>query len=86
MWQVGQPKEVDDLVYGGKLKGGFFLEAANSSFVHSIIAFVLILRCFQAGAHEFETNSDSLYWEVEHGWQGLLVEPHPLSFSFGVTK
>jgi len=63
--EVGQPKEVDDLVYGGKLKGGFFLEA---------------------GAHEFETNSDSLYWEVEHGWQGLLVEPHPLSFSFGVTK
>ena len=25
--EVGQPKEVDDLVYGGKLKGGFFLEA-----------------------------------------------------------
>merc|ERR1712130_388901 len=63
--EVGQPKEVDDIVYGGKLKGGFFLEA---------------------GAHEFETNSDSLYWEVEHGWTGLLVEPHPLSFSFGVTK
>ena len=81
IWQVGQPKEVDDLVYGGKLKGGFFLEAGNS--------FFLLNHCFdffQAGAHEFETNSDSLYWEVEHGWQGLLVEPHPLSFAFGVTK
>ena len=32
MLQVGQPKEVDDLVYGGKLKGGFFLEAGNSNF------------------------------------------------------
>ena len=30
MFQVGQPKEVDDLVYGGKLKGGFFLEARFS--------------------------------------------------------
>ena len=28
MFQVGQPKEVDDLVYGGKLKGGFFLEVS----------------------------------------------------------
>ena len=40
----------------------------------------------QAGSHDFETNSDSLYWELEHGWTGLLVEPHPLSFSFGVSK
>ena len=32
MLQVGQPKEVDDLVYGGKLKGGFFLEAGTSNF------------------------------------------------------
>ena len=45
-----------------------------------------MLTCFKAGAHDFEKNSDSLYWEVEHGWQGLLVEPHPLSFSFGVSK
>ena len=40
----------------------------------------------QAGSHDFETNSDSLYWELEHGWTGLLVEPHPLAFSFGVSK
>ena len=40
----------------------------------------------QAGAHNFETNSDSLYWEIEHGWRGLLVEPHPLAFRYGLTK
>ena len=44
MWQVGQPKEVDDLVYGGKLKGGFFLEAG--SLVSSIFAFISILKSF----------------------------------------
>ena len=30
---MGQPKEVDDLVYGGKLKGGFFLEARTPSII-----------------------------------------------------
>jgi len=63
--EVEQPKEVDDLVYGGRIKDGFFLEA---------------------GAHNFETNSDSLYWEIKHGWRGLLVEPHPLTFRYGLTK
>ena len=86
MFQVGQPKEVDDLVYGGKLKGGFFLEARFSFSL--VIAFGSVSKMFflQAGSHDFETNSDSLYWELEHGWTGLLVEPHPLSFSFGVSK
>ena len=63
--EVGQPKEVDDLVYGGKLKNGFFIEA---------------------GAFNFETNSDSLYFELSHNWTGLLVEPHPLAFHQGVSK
>ena len=63
--EVGQPREVDTLLYGGNLKGGFFLEA---------------------GSHDSETNSDSLYWEVNHGWSGLLVEPHPLSHALGLSK
>ena len=45
MWQVGQPKEVDDLVYGGKLKGGFFLEAGNSNFS--------VNHCFQINFEVF---------------------------------
>ena len=61
--EIGQPSEVDKIVYGGKLKNGFFLEA---------------------GAHDFETNSDSLYFELNHGWTGLLVEPHPLAFHKGL--
>ena len=56
---------MDRLVYGGKLKDGFFIEA---------------------GAHDFETNSDSFYFEREHGWRGLLVEPHPLAFAAGREK
>jgi len=63
--EVGQPVEVDELVYGGNLKNGFFLEA---------------------GAHDFETNSDSLYFELTHNWSGLLVEPHPLGFQAGLEK
>ena len=61
--EVGQPLEVDQIVYGGKLKDGFFIEA---------------------GAHDFETNSDSLYFEMNHNWSGLLVEPHPLGFHKGL--
>lgn len=63
--EVGQPKEVDDLIYGGKLKNGFFIEA---------------------GAFDFETNSDSLYFELTHNWTGLLVEAHPLAFKRGLNK
>ena len=61
--EVGQPLEVDQIVYGGELKDGFFIEA---------------------GAHEFETNSDSLYFELNHNWSGLLVEPNPLAFHKGL--
>ena len=63
--EVGQPVEVDELVYGGKLKNGFFIEA---------------------GSHDSETNSDSLYFELTHNWSGLLVEPHPLGFAEGLEK
>ena len=44
MFQVGQPKEVDDLVYGGKLKGGFFLEARFSFSL--LIAFGSVSKMF----------------------------------------
>lgn len=63
--EVGQPKEVDELVFGGEVKNGFFIEA---------------------GAFDFETNSDSLYFELNHNWTGLLVEPHPLAFHRGLAK
>ena len=48
--------------------------------------FILDDLVLQAGAHNFQFNSDSLYWELEHGWNGLLVEPHPLGFAYGLTK
>ena len=40
----------------------------------------------EAGAFDFETNSDSLYFELNHNWTGLLVEPHPLAFHRGLAK
>jgi len=61
----GQPRVVDDLVFGGKLKNGFFIEA---------------------GSYDSQANSDSLYWELKHGWTGLLVEPDPIAFDVGLTR
>ena len=63
--EVGQPLEVDRIVFGGELKNGFFLEA---------------------GAWDFEEHSNTLHFELEHGWTGLLVEPHPLTFAEGMLK
>lgn len=31
----------------------------------------------EAGAYDGEVFSNSLYYEVTHGWKGLLVEPNP---------
>ncbi|XP_023327101.1 uncharacterized protein LOC111700431 isoform X2 [Eurytemora carolleeae] len=62
---VSTPNEVDDLVFDGKKKGGFFIEA---------------------GANNFESDSDSLHFELNHGWTGLLVEPHPSYYEKGMSK
>lgn len=40
----------------------------------------------EAGASDSETYSDTLHFEVNHGWNGLLVEPHPLLHDLGVEK
>ena len=55
--ESGLPLIVDKLVFGGKLKNGFFIEA---------------------GSQDAEENSNSLHFEVTHGWTGLLVEGHPM--------
>ena len=35
----------------------------------------------EAGAYDGEEYSNSLFYEVEKGWNGLLVEAHPEAFS-----
>ena len=40
----------------------------------------------EAGADDFETDSNSLLFELEHGWTGLLVEPKPTAYPKGLTK
>lgn len=40
----------------------------------------------EAGADDFETDSNTLLFELKHGWGGLLVEPNPTIFPKGFTK
>ena len=40
----------------------------------------------EAGAHDFEQASNSLLFEAEHGWRGLLVEPNPTAFPKALAK
>ena len=35
----------------------------------------------EAGAYDGEEYSNSLFYEVEKGWNGLLVESHPDAFN-----
>ena len=35
----------------------------------------------EAGAYDGEIYSNSLYYELKHGWTGLLVEPNPDALS-----
>ena len=37
----------------------------------------------EAGADDFELDSNSLHFELEHGWTGLLVEPNPVVYPKG---
>ena len=39
-----------------------------------------------AGAFNGELRSNSLFYEIIHGWDGLLVEPNPDEFSEMKTK
>ena len=40
----------------------------------------------EAGADDFETDSNTLFFEMKRGWTGLLVEPNPVIFPKGVLK
>ena len=37
----------------------------------------------EAGAGDFEESSNSLHFELERGWTGLLVEPSPAIYPKG---
>ena len=40
----------------------------------------------EAGSQDAETTSNTLHFEIKHGWTGLLIEPHPLFFADGLYK
>ena len=40
----------------------------------------------EAGAYDFETDTNSLLFEVRHSWIGLLVEPNSVTYPIGLTK
>ena len=37
----------------------------------------------EAGAHDFELDSNTLHFELDRGWTGLLVEPSPAIYPKG---
>ena len=37
----------------------------------------------EAGASDFEEGSNSLHFELDRGWTGLLVEPNPTMYPLG---
>ena len=37
----------------------------------------------EAGADDFVDGSNTLWFEMEHNWTGVLVEPHPSRFPKG---
>ena len=59
---VLQDQFLDEFIFKGRVKGGFFVEA---------------------GADDFLLNSNSLWFELNHGWTGLLVEPLASQFHQG---
>ena len=63
--EAGLPLIIDEKIFGGKLKNGFFIEA---------------------GSQDAETGTNTIHFEVSHGWSGLLVEPHPIFFSQGLSR
>ncbi|XP_023321595.1 uncharacterized protein LOC111696271 [Eurytemora carolleeae] len=63
--QFGQPRFLDMVIFKGKVKNGFFIEA---------------------GADDFESDSNSVYFELKHDWSGILVEPNPTIFTLGLSK
>ena len=40
----------------------------------------------EAGADDFETGSNTLHFEVNKNWKGLLVEPNPIIYPAGLVK
>ena len=40
----------------------------------------------EAGADDFETDSNTLLFELKHNWTGILVEPNPTIFPKGFSR
>ena len=59
---VHQDQFLNEFIFKGEVKGGFFVEA---------------------GADNFLLNSNTLLFELLHGWTGLLVEPLLSQFQDG---
>ena len=82
--EVGQPLEVDQMIYQERLR-----DSLAVIIVMDFLSFQGNMKngfFIEAGSHDSETNSDTLHFEINHGWRGLLVEPHPIMFSVGQEK
>ena len=69
----GQPLLLDQVltIFMTKL----FWHLCSETFFHESLKGGFFI---EAGAFDGESDSTSLHFELNHGWNGLLVEPHPL--------
>ena len=74
--QFGQPKYVDEVLFKGKVTSGCVTTFLHHSQVKN--GFFI-----EAGADDFETDSNTLLFELKHQWSGILVEPNPTIYPKG---
>ena len=55
------------------------MERRNSQILYEIMSYIFT----EAGAVDFERDSNTLHFELEYGWSGLLVEPNPIIYPAG---
>jgi hypothetical protein len=75
--QFGQPEYIDRVFFKGQVKG--FVRREGKYLVFQVKNGFFI----EAGADDFELHSNTLLFELEHTWTGLLVEPNPTVFPKG---
>ena len=74
---------LDTLLFQGKVRNGFFIEAGASDMVYmefkfyNTVAVNINYSCIQV------EHSNTLWYELKYNWTGLLIEPVLKSYRTG---
>lgn len=60
--------------------GDYFSQWHQDSILEPILGTLGKGFFVESGAYDGETYSNTLYYEMKHGWSGLLIEPNPRLF------